>query len=90
MNGHLFQHLHEKLCQGGIVILIGPWALKLLNSIEKIQTRMMVVTFNDNPCTTIISYYSPTNVREKTDLIAFCNKLSPLVRSILKHNILII
>ena len=34
---------------GGIGLLIGPRALKTLNSIEKIQPRMMAATFNGNP-----------------------------------------
>ena len=71
-------------------MLIGPRALKSLNSIEKIQPRMMVATFNGNPSTTKFSCYSPTNVGEETDLIAFYNELSSLVRSILKHNVLVI
>ena len=33
----------------GVGMLIGPQALKSLNSIEKIQPRMMVATFNGNP-----------------------------------------
>ena len=49
----------------------------------------MVATFNGNTSTIIISCYSPTNVSEETDLITFYNKLSSLVCSILKHNILI-
>ena len=65
-------------------MLIGPWALKSLISIEKIQPRMMVATFKSNPSTTIICY-SPTNVSDETDLIAFNNELSFFVRSILKH-----
>ena len=75
---------------GGVGMLIGPRALKSLNSIEKIQPRMTVATFNGNPSATIISCCSPTNVTEKTDLIAFYNELSSLVRSILKHNVLVI
>ena len=70
-------------------MFIGPRALKSLNSIEKIQPSMMVATFNGTPCT-IISRYSPTNVSEETDLIAFYNELSSFVRSILKHNVLVI
>ena len=72
---------------GGIGI--GPHALKSLNSIDIIQPRMMVATFNGNPCTTIISCYSPTNVSDETDLITFYNELSSLVRSIPKHKVLI-
>ena len=71
-------------------MLIGPRALKSLNSIEKIQPRMMVATFNGNPSATIVSCYSPTNVSEETELIAFYDELSSLVRSIPKHNVLVI
>ena len=63
----------------GVGMLIGPQALKSLNSIEKIQPRMMVGTFNDNSSATIISCYNPINVSEETDLIAFYNELSSLV-----------
>ena len=48
----------------------------------------MVATLNANPSATIISCYSPTNVSEETDLIAFYDELSSLVRSIPKHNVL--
>ena len=39
----------------GVGILIGPRALKSLNSIERIQPWMMVATFSGNPRATIIS-----------------------------------
>ena len=74
----------------GVGILIGPRTLKSMNSIEKIQPRMMVAAFNGNPSAAILSYNSPTNVSEETNLIAFYNKLSSLVWSIPKHNVLII
>ena len=76
-----------KLCQG---MLIGPRVLKSLNSMGKIQPRMMVATFNGNPSATVMSCYSPTNVSEETDLITFYNELSSLVCSIPKHNVFII
>ena len=50
----------------------------------------MVATFNGYPSTTIIFCYSPTNVSEKTNLIALYDELSSLVRSIPKHNVLVI
>ena len=56
---------------GGVGLLIGPRALKTLNSVEKIQPRMMAATFNGNPRATIISCYSPTNVSEETELVTF-------------------
>ena len=74
---------------GGVGMLIGPQALKTLNSIEKIQPRMMAATFNGNPRATIISCYSPTNVSEETELVAFYDELSSLLRSIPKHMLVI-
>ena len=74
---------------GGVRLLIGPRASKTLNSIEKIQRRMMAATFNGNPRATIICY-SPTNVSEETGLVTFYDELSSLVRSIPKHNMLVI
>ena len=38
----------------------------------------------------IISCYSPTNVSEETELVTFYDELSSLVRSIPKHNMLVI
>ena len=75
---------------GGVGMLIGPRALKTLNSIERIQPRTMAATFNANPKATIISCYSPTNVSEETELVTFYEQLSSLVRSIPKHNHLVI
>ena len=88
MDGRLFRHLHGKTI-GGVGMLIGLRTLKSQNSIEKIQPRMMVAIFAGNPSATI-SCYSPTNVSEETDLNAFYYGLSFLVRSIPKHNVLII
>ena len=75
---------------GRVGMLIGPRALKSLNSIEKIQPKMMVATFNDNPRTNIISCFSLTNVCEETDLCVFYNEQSSLVCCIPKHNVQII
>ena len=71
---------------GGVM---GPRAVKSLNSIERIQPRMMIATFDGNPRATIISSYSPTNVSEETKVIAFCDELSSLVRNIPKHNLFV-
>ena len=50
----------------------------------------MAATFNGNPKATIISCYSLTNVSEETELVTFYEELSSLVRSIPKHNVLVI
>ena len=75
---------------GGVGMLIGPRALETLNSIERIQPRMMAATFNDNSRATIISCYSPTNVSEETELVTFYDELSSLVHSIPRDNMLVI
>ena len=75
---------------GGVGMLIGPRVLKKLNSIERIQPRMMAATFNGNPRATIISCYSPSNVSEETELVTFYDELSSLVRSIPKYIVLVI
>ena len=49
----------------------------------------MAATFNGKSSATIISFYSPTNVSEKTDLITFFNEISSHVRSNLKNNVLV-
>ena len=69
-------------------MLLGPRALKTLNSIERIQPRMMAATFNGNPKATIISCYSPT--KEENKIVTFYEDLSSLVHSIPKHNLLVI
>ena len=74
---------------GGVGMLIGPKALKTDNSIERTQPRMMAATFNGNPRATIICY-SPINVCEETELVAFYYELSSRVRSIPRHNVLVI
>ena len=74
---------------GVLGMLIGPRALKTLNSIERIQPRMIAATFNGNPRATIISCYSPTNVSEETEIVTY-EELSFLVCSIPKHNVLVI
>jgi exonuclease III len=53
---------------GGVGMLLSPLALKSLNSIEKIRPRLIIATFNGNPCTTVISCYSPTNVSDEVQV----------------------
>ena len=48
----------------------------------------MVATFNGNRSTTIISCYALPMLMMKQTLIALYNKLSSLVRSTQKHNVL--
>ena len=82
----------EKLCQCHGMRAKNVYRTKSVknNSIERKQHRMMAATFNGNPRASIISFYSPTNVSEETELVTFYMVLSSLVRSIAKHNLLVI
>ena len=51
---------------------------------------MIAATFNGNPRAIIIFCYSPTNVIEETEQVTLYDELSSLVRSIPKHNVLVI
>ena len=65
-------------------------SLKIKNNKERIQTRMMCATFKSNSSTTIVSCYSPTNVRNEMDIITFYNELYSPVQHIPIYNVLII
>ena len=54
---------------GGVGMLLRDCAKKSRNSIENIQPRMTYISFNGNPCTTIISCYSPINDSDGADII---------------------
>ena len=51
---------------------------------------MIVAPFNGNPSTPILYCYSSIDTCNETDLITYYDKLSSLVRSFPKHNVLII
>lgn len=75
---------------GGVGLLLSPRALKSLKSAEKITQRIILATFSGNPATTVICCYSPTNVSDKQEILNFYDELSAIVRSIPKHNLLVI
>ena len=51
----------------GVGLLLSPKAHKALNSVETINPRILIATFNGNPAVTVISCYSPTNVSNVDD-----------------------
>ena len=61
---------------GGLGYILSPRALKSQKSIERIESRMMWVSFNGNVSTTIDYCNSPNNASEGTDSIMFLTKLS--------------
>ena len=60
--GHSLWHFYGKKNVNTIIedvgVLLNLHILKSLNSIERIQPRMMYASFNGKPCTTIISLQS--------------------------------
>ena len=50
----------------------------------------MCATFNGDPCTTMVSCYSPASASDESDITTFYDGLSSLARHIPKYNDLII
>ena len=69
---------------GGVAITINSKLLPLLESVKKLDERIVRATFKGNPKTVIISCYSPHNV------VNFFIKLSNAVKDIPPHAMLII
>ena len=74
----------------GVGLLLSPKSYKALNAVEINNPRIMVASFNGNPCTTVISCYSPTNVTNEEEVIEFYHNLTDLTNAIPKHNVKII
>ena len=76
--------------QGGEGLLLGRKAKKALLKAKSISPRIILVEFDSNPKTTIISAYSPTNCSTVEEISDFYNKLSDSVRNIPAHNFVFI
>ena len=50
----------------------------------------MIANFKGNPHTSVISFYSPTNVSDDQEIELFYTRLTSLTRQIPKHNVLIL
>lgn len=74
----------------GVAILLSPNAHKALNSIETINPRTLIATFNGNPAVTVISCYSPTNVSSVEEREEFYVELAELTKNIPKHNVILV
>ena len=68
-------------------VLLSPKAYKSLIYMEKISRRITIASFNGNPAFTLIFCYSPTNNLDEEDKDEFYIELTPVTRSIPKHNI---
>ena len=74
----------------GVGILLSSKAHKALNSVEAINPRILIATFNGNPAVTVISCYSPTNVSPVEEREEFYIELAELTKKIPKHNVTLI
>mgnify|MGYP001796055944 CR=1 FL=1 len=68
----------------GVGILLSSKAHKALNSVEAINPRILIATFNGNPAVTVISCYSPTNVSPVEEREEFYIALAELTKKATK------
>ena len=74
---------------GGVGVL-GPFARKVLVSVCYISPRIMKVTLNGNPVTTIIVTYAPTNVTNDDEIESYFNSLNEATKVVPAHNFMIV
>ena len=72
-------------------MLSSPEAFKALASIEMITPKIMIATLNENPQTTVISCYSPTNVSDESYVVSSYKEWTAAVtRHVPRHNVLVV
>ena len=75
---------------GGVGFLISPSALKACIKIHKHSNRIIEITLNGSPATTIFSCYSPHNEYTEEDVTQFYYELSSAVYSVPAHNLVVL
>ena len=75
---------------GGVGFLLSPKASNNLLSIESICPRIMVLTLEGNPQTTVICVYSPHNASSDDDINDFYSTLRTTVEQVPLHNFLVV
>ena len=73
-----------------VAITINSKRLPLLESVKKLDERIVKATFKGNPKTVIISCYSPHNYLPEEDVVNFYIKLSDAVKDVPPHAMLIV
>jgi hypothetical protein len=74
----------------GVAISINTKLLPLLDSVKKLDERIVKATFKGNPKTVVLSCYSPHNSMPEEDLVTFYKKLSNAVKDVPPHAMLLI
>ena len=75
---------------GGVAIAINTKFLPLLESVKKVNERIVKATFKGNPKTVVISCYSPHNSLPEEDVTNFYSSLSNTVDAVPPHSMLLI
>ena len=78
------------VAQGEVGILVNNNAAKSLSKVKSRSNRMLIIHFTDNPITTVIVTYSPTNVATDEDIQQYYESLRRAIESVPAHNFLII
>jgi hypothetical protein len=74
--------------QGGVGLLIGRRAKKVLLDVKRISARVLRADFDGNPRTTVLVAYSPTNCAEVSDVEEVYQTLRNALQDIPAHNFL--
>ena len=74
----------------GVAITINSKLLPLLESVKKLDERIVKATFKGNPKTVVLSCYSPHNSLPDEDVVNFYTRLSNGVEDVPPHAMLII
>ncbi len=75
---------------GGVGVLLSPFARKVLVSVCRTSPRIMKVTLNGNPMTTIIVTYAPTNVTDDDEIESYYNSLTEATKNVPAHNFMVV
>ena len=75
---------------GGVGFLLSPTAQRSLLSVEKINSRIVLLHLNGSPNISVISAYAPTNCSDPSDKASFYASLNRTASSIPPHNLLAI
>ena len=75
---------------GGVGFLISPRALNSCLSIINHNERIMEISLQGNPTSTVLCCYSPHNEQPEEAVTSFYQELSSTINSIPAHNLLII
>ena len=75
---------------GGVGILMGTNASKLIIETRVVSNRILAVTFAGNPKLTLVTVYSPTEGADFDEVEQFHNELREYLHEVPAHNLLIV